>query len=140
MFQTCEGDNIPQRGCSDTELLTATIGESVDFNIVLVHGSKNESCNNQFINMISFFKISVPSSMMTLTNCSNSNCAPNNSLSGRLNVSRTQNEFDINVTLNNLTAADSGSYSAVADIRRPPNSMRVCMYKNFTLTVSESKS
>ena len=139
MFETCSGDNVPQKGCSETEELRAMIGESVDFNIVLVHGSRNESCNNQFIQMISLFKIDGPS-RITLTDCPNSDCLYNVSLMERLKISRTQNEFDIIVTLNNLTAADSGSYSAVADIRRPPNSMRICMYKNFTLTVSESKS
>ena len=140
MFQTCSGDNVPQKGCSDTEQLTSTIGESVNFNIVLVHGGINESCNNQFIQMISLFKIGGPSSMTTLTDCPASNCVHNVSLVERLNVSRTPNEYNIIVTLSNLTEADNGSYSAIADVRRPPNSMRVCMYKNFTLTVSESKS
>ena len=134
MFQTCSGDNIPQKGCSDTEMLNATIGESVGFNIVLVHDGENESCNNQFIQMISFFKIDGPL-RTTLTDCPSSACSHNVALMNRLKVSRTQNEFDIIVTLNNLTAADSGSYSAVADVRSPPNSRRVCMYKNFTLTV-----
>ena len=139
MFQTCVGDNIPQRGCSDTEMLNATIGESVNFNIVLVHDGESESCNNQFIQMISLFKNDGPS-RITLTDCPNSACSHNVSLMNRLNVSRTPNQFNIIVTLNNLTVADSGSYSAVADIRRPPNSMRMCMYKNFTLNVLESKS
>ena len=112
----------------------------MDFNIVLVHGGKNESCNDQFKQLISLFKIDGPSSRMTLTDCPNSDCSHNVSLMERLNVSRTPNEYDIIVTLNNLTEADNGSYSAIADVRRPPNSMRVCMYKNFTLTVSESKS
>ena len=76
MFQTCEGNNIPQKGCSDTELLNATIGESVDFNIVLVHDGESESCNNQFIQMISLFKIDGPS-RTTLTDCKNySNLIP----------------------------------------------------------------
>ena len=140
MFQTCEGDNIPQKGCSGLEMLNATIGESVDFNIVLVHGGESESCNNQFIQMILLFKNDSPS-RITLTDCRpNSACSHNVSLMNRLKVSRTPNEFNINVTLNNLTVADSGNYSAVADIRRPPNSMRVCMYKHFTLNVLESKS
>ena len=56
-----------------------------------------------------------------------------------VNVSRTPNEFDITITLNNLTEADSGDYVAIADIRRPTNNMRVCIYKNFTLEVN-SKS
>ena len=140
MFETCSGANVPQKGCSGTEELRATIGESVDFNIVLVHGSRNESCNNQFIQMISLFKMDGTSSRITLTGCPNSDCLHNVSLMERLKIQRTPNQFDIIVTLNNLTAADSGSYSAVADVRRPPNRMRECMYKNFTLTVSESKS
>ena len=139
MFQTCSGYNIPQKGCSGTEMLNVTIGESVDFNIVLVHGNESERCNDQFIQMISLFKNDGPS-RITLTDCPNSACSHNVSLMNRLNVWRTQNEFDIIVTLKKLTAADNGSYSAVADIRRPPNSTRVCMYKNFTLNVLESKS
>ena len=140
MFQTCEGSNIPQRGCSDTEKLNATIGESVDFNIVLVHGGRSESCINQSIQTISLFKIDGPSSRITLTDCPSSACSHNVGLMDRLKVSRTLNEFDITVTLKSLTVADSGNYSAVANISRPPNSMRMYMYKNFTLTVSESKS
>ena len=139
MFQTCSGENVPQNGCSGTELLNATIGESVDFNIVLVHDGENESCNNQFIQMISLFKIDGPS-RTTLTDCPSSACSHNVALMNRLKVSRTPNEFDITVTLKNLTVADSGNYSAVADVRSPPNRMRVCMYKNFTLNVLESKS
>ena len=140
MFQTCEGNNIPQRGCSETEMLNATIGESVDFNIVLVHDGENESCEDQFIQMISLFKTDGSSSRRTLTDCPGSACSHNVDLMDRLNVSRTLNKFDIIVTFKNLTAADSGNYSAVADIRTPPNRMRVCMYKNFTLNVLESKS
>ena len=102
MFQNCSGYNIPQKGCSDTEPLKATIGESVDFNIVLVHGGTNESCNDQFKQLISLFKIDGPSSRMTLTDCPNPDCSHNVSLMERLKISRTQNEFDITVTLNNL--------------------------------------
>ena len=141
MFQTCEGNsNVPQRGCSETEMLNATIGKSVAFNIVLVHDGENESCEDQFIQMISLFKTDGSSSRRTLTDCPSSACSHNVALMNRLKVSRTPNEFDITVTLKNLTVADSGNYSAVADVRSPPNRMRVCMYKNFTLNVLESKS
>ena len=93
--------------------------------------------------MISLFKISGPFLRTILTNnyyFPNSNYSHKLSLMERLKMSRIQNEFDIIITLNDSTESDNGNYSAVADVRSPPNRMRVCMYKNFTLTVSESKS
>ena len=123
--------NLPQQGCSGIESLTSEVGQSVEFNIALTHEGSPENCNNQDIQGIEFRKAG---SSDILAKCSNTSCTPS-----ELNYSRTGNNFDITVTLSNLTLADNGSYAAVADIRRPSNMMRVCIYKNFSLNV-KSKS
>ena len=124
-------------GCIDTESLTSQEGQPVEFNIALEHSNAGESCHNQLIQMITFRKVNSPVSIMI--ECSNSSCQPMNH--PRLSVSRgsTESMFNINITLNNLTLDDTGNYTAIADIRKPSNNMRVCIYKNFTLVVDKSK-
>ena len=127
VFQICSGDgnmNIPQRGCSGIESVTSVEGQSVEFNIALTHEGSPENCNDQDIQGIEFRK---DDSTNILAKCSNTSCTPS-----ELNYSRIVNKFDITITLSNLT---SGTYTAVADIRRPSNMMVYYIYKNFSLIV-----
>ena len=75
------------------------------------------------------------SSKTLLVKCSNASCS---SLHPRLKVIRSVGGFDITISLRNLNKSDSGNYIASADIRRPSNSMRVCISKNFSLRVIDT--
>ena len=51
-------------------------------------------------------------------------------------MSRFVGTFNITVVLYNLNISDSGTYVAIADIRRPSNNQRVTItFKNFSLNV-----
>ena len=71
-------------------------------------------------------------SKILLVVCSDANCS---SLDPRLKVIRSVGGFDITISLHNLNKSDSGNYIASADIRRPSDTMRVCIFKNFSLNV-----
>ena len=138
-FEICSGeDNVhkPQEGCNGTENLTANEGGSVVFNVALTNDGNTTNCFNQSIQMVTLRRAD---STVSLMECSNISCSPEND--PKVNASRgTPNGFDINITLYNLEMADEGMYTVTADIRRPSNMMRVCIYKNFFLTVEEGKS
>ena len=138
VFQTCSGDgnmNIPQKGCSERESLTTQEGQQVMFNIALTHQGPEENCHNQTIQSIEFRRDDGSSNFTIM--CFSGSCNPEQS--PRLNVLRTS-KFNITITLSGLMQNDSGRYTALADIRRPSNNMRVCIYKNFSLNVLESTS
>ena len=124
--------NIPQVGCSGVEKLSSTVGQLVEFNIALSHLGTVDNCFNQSIQTVSFHK---DASKTLLVECSNAGCS---SLDPRLKVIRSVGGFDITISLRNLNKSDSGNYFASADIRRPSNSMRVCISKNFSLSVIDT--
>ena len=133
-FERCSGDDITQVGCSGVEKLSAIAGQSVEFNIALSHLDTVDNCFNQSIVMVSVHKIG---SAIPVVECSNVSC----STSGNPRLSTTRsalNKFNITISLNNLSPRDSGNYSASADIRRPSDSMRVFIFKNFSLSVVDS--
>ena len=131
MFETCSGDHIPQVGCNGTEMLTANVGGQVVFNVALTNNGSAVNCFNQSIQMVTLQKAG---SNTPLMECSNISC--NSHGNTRVIESRgTPNGFDINITLDNLETMDTGMYTVTADIRRPSNMMRVCIYKNFSLMV-----
>ena len=116
------------------EKLSSTVGQLVEFNIALSHQGTVGNCFNQSIQTVSFHK---DASKTLLVECSNTSCS---SLDPRLKVIRSVGGFDITISLRNLNKSDSGSYiaSASADIRRPSNSMRMCISKNFSLSVIDT--
>lgn len=135
VFQTCSGEDntdMAQQGCPEIESLPSQQeGQTVEFNIALTHDvGPSKNCFNQSIQMVTFRKAD---SLDSLVECTNTSCQ----VDQRVNITR-MNTFDIIITMSNLTLADSGNYVTIADIRRPTNSMRVCIYKNFSLTVLEN--
>ena len=135
-FETCSRDenmNTPQTGCSGTEKLSSTVGQSVEFNIALSLQGTIDNCFNQSIQALSLHK-NVNGSEAVLVECSNISCNFDNP---RLKVTRSVDRFSITVSLHNLDKNDSGNYIATADIRRPSNNMKVYIYKCFSLDVAD---
>ena len=133
-FETCSGDenmNTPQTGCSETEKLSSTMGQSVEFNIALSLQGTIDNCFNQSIQALSLRK-NVNGSEAVLVECSNISCNFDNP---RPKETRSMDRFSIAVSLHNLDKNDSGNYIATAEIRRPSNksNMRANIYKCFSL-------
>ena len=105
----------PQTGCSGTEKLSSTVGQSIEFNIALSLQGTVDNCFNQSILALSLRK-NVSGSEAVLVECSNISCNLDNP---RLKVTRSVDRFSITVSLHNLDKNDSGNYIATADIRRP---------------------
>ena len=131
-FRSCGNGNTqtPQKGCSEAEILTATTQDSsVTFDISVVHRNEQNYCFAQRIQALTFRK----SSPELMIQCNSESCesAP------RFNHSRlSMAAFDFILTLNVPNVSDSGLYILTADIRDPSNNMRVCISKNFSLTVT----
>lgn len=96
------------------EHLLSTVGQSAEFNIALIsHRVVDNSCFNQSIQVVTLLKNGSP-----IVKCSNTSCLSHDP---RVNVSRFMGTFNITVILHNLNTSDSGTYVAIADIRRPSN-------------------
>ena len=102
---------------------------NLNLKVIFSHGKLSQILGDPVQTTVSFCK---DASKTLLVECSNANCS---SLDPRLKVIRSVGRFDITISLHNLNKSDSGNYIASADIRRPSNMMRVCIFKNFSLNV-----
>ena len=131
-FSTCENGRNPQGGCLGSDMLNpSTEDQSVTFDVSVMHRNASLYCFTQVIRVVTLEKDGE-----VLVRCSVEGCMPINGNGSRFNFSETMREFNTTmIMLEEPKVSDSGVYVAIADIRRPSDNVRMCIYKNFSLTV-----
>ena len=131
-FLTCPGNQIPQRGCSDVEVINEIEGGTITFDVSVVNDPISGSCYNQSIESVAIRRMGSDDNDVL---CRSSECT---NMTSRFHYSRAEEDgsFVINITLSDVQSGDSGSYTAVAALREPSQNMRVCIHKNFTVNIT----